>query len=494
MVMRSMRRNTAAVWWIFIILLVAVAIGMIWSGNMSKRDATAAAMVDGESVDGQLYSRMINSRLEQARQNSGGDLTEAESLKIRRDALNDLIDEQLALDHAKSLGQSLSPAEFQQAVMADPSLRDEQGRFDANRYQRVLQMQAEQGLSWQQVEAGFMRGMLLGKIRSFWASQAVLSQAELDAAAARYNRQVKVQALVWNLESLRAKLKVSDEDVHAYYSENKKKWAQPEQLKLRQILIKSDLATGVTGAKAKAASLLAKLKAGADFKALASTENADDAARKNGGELGWLSRGDLRDAALSDAAFKLKPGQVSDVVQTSDGYCIVKAEDRKAGFDPTFANSGAKALKELGAQRAAKQARSLAAQVLAAVNKGQGADQAAKAFQASVTESGWFDRDSAQPLPALGETKDLAKQVLDLDQGQWLDQPTDSPKAVAVLKLSSERPGQAPAKAEAKAARLRDAADSARSKQAEALYKAWLAGLRKPATIVDQSGVLASKD
>ena len=493
MVMRSMRRNTAAVWWIFIILLVAVAVGMIWSGNMSKRDATAAATVDGESVSGQLYSRMINSRLEQARQDSGGELTEADSLKIRRDTLNDLVDEQLALDHAKSVGQTLSAAEFQQAVMADPSLRDEQGRFDASRYQRVLQMQAEQGLSWQDVEAGFMRGMLLGKVRSFWASQAVLSSQELAAAAARYDRQVKVQALVWNVESLRAKLKVSDEDVHAYYSENKKKWVLPEQLKLRQILIKSDLATGVTGAKAKAAALLAKLKAGADFKALASTENADESARKNGGELGWLSHGDMRDVALADAAFKLKPGQLSDVVQTAEGFSILKAEDRKAGFEPSFANSRAKALKELGVQRAAKEARGLAAQALAAVNKGQSPAKAAQAYQATVVESGWFDRDSAQPLPALGESKDLAKQALDLDQGQWMDQPAATDKAVAVLQLSAERPGQPPAKADAKAARLRDASESARSRQAQALYKAWLAGLRKSAAIVDQSGVLASK-
>ncbi|HXC63697.1 MAG TPA: hypothetical protein VNZ67_05030, partial [bacterium] len=116
-----------------------------------------------------------------------------------------------------------------------------------------------------------------------------------------------------------------------------------------------------------------------------------------------------------------------------------------------------------------------------------------QAYQATVVESGWFDRDSAQPLPALGESKDLAKQALDLDQGQWMDQPAATDKAVAVLQLSAERPGQPPAKADAKAARLRDASESARSRQAQALYKAWLAGLRKSAAIVDQSGVLASK-
>ena len=52
-----------------------------------------------------------------------------------------------------------------------------------------------------------------------------------------------------------------------------------------------------------------------------------------------------------------------------------------------------------------------------------------------MVDSGWFDRDSAQPLPVLGDAKDLGKQVLELDQGQWLDQPTATTKAVAVLKL-----------------------------------------------------------
>jgi peptidyl-prolyl cis-trans isomerase D len=495
MVMRTMRQNIGILKWMVLVLILVFGVLAIMPGAMGRKDvATAAALVDGEPVASQRYGAQVTARLEQERQQAGGQLSEADSNRIRRDTLNSLIDEELALSHAKDLGQTLSPAEFQEAVMADPSLKDEQGRFDPNRYQRILQMQADQqGSTWQDVEDGFQRGMLLGKVRSFWASQAVLSPAEQAAAEARADRSVKVQALVWDLDRLRGGLSISDEDLHTYYSEHKQDWAKPEQLKLRQILVQAQLAETSSTAKARAEAVLAKLKAGADFKALAATENPDEATRKAAGDLGWLGQADMRDGALADEAFKLKPGQVSGVVQTQQGFQIVKVEGRKEGFDPTFANSKDKALKELGAQRAAKLARADATQALAAVKKGASAAEAAKQFKAALVTSGWFGRDDAKALPALGEQAAFAKAVLALDKGQWLDSPAASPKAVVIAQLSDEKPGPAPAKPEAQEARLRAALDGARAAKAQELYQAWLDGLRKTSVIKDQSGVLAGK-
>lgn len=494
MVMRTMRKNLNILKWMFMVLAVVLVVGLVLPASLGRKDlANAAAVVDGEPISGQTYSRALNNRLEQERQAAGGALSEADSLRVRRDTLNQMIDDELAFSHAKSLGQTLSRQEFQEAVMADPSLRDQQGRFDPSRYQRILQMQADQGMAWQEVEETFQRGMLLGKVRSFWASQAVLTPAELAAAAARYDRQVKVQAGVWDLERLRAGLTVGDEDLHSYYSEHKQDWAKPEQLKLRQILIRADFAVGTGTAKAQADALLAKIKGGADFKALAAKDNAEESARKNGGDLGWLGRDDLRDPVLSAAAFALKPGQVSAVIQTAEGFHILKAEDRKAGFEPSFANSRDKALKELGTQRAAKEARGLAAQALSALKAGTPLAKAVQDAKGSLQTSGWFGRDDAKALPALGESLGFAHAVLDLDKGAWLDAPVATPKAVAIAVLSDERAGAAPSKDEAKAARLKDAYDAARSAKAQALYRGWLDGLRKSAGIRDQSGVLASK-
>ena len=494
MVMRTMRQNIGILKWMFLVLLLVFGVGLVLPGAMGHKDlASAAALVDGEPISSQLYSQQLSARLEQERQLDGGDLSDAASNKVRRDTLNGLIDQQLALDHAKDLGQTLSQAEFREAVMADPSLKDEQGRFDPSRYERILQMQSQQqNLPWQDVEANFIRGMLLSKVRGFWAAQAVLSGAEQAAAEARADRSVKALALVWDIDRLRASQKVSDEDLHTYYSLHKQDWVKSEQMKLRQIQVQPQLGETTGTAKTRAEAILTKLKAGADFKAMATKENSDEAVRKASGDLGWMGQDDLRDGALADAAFALKPGQISGVIQTSQGFTILKSEGHRPGFNPSFDNSRDKALKALAGQRATQQARALAAQALEAVKKGQSAADAAKAFHASLVSSGWFDRDNAKALP-LGPLPSFAKAMLDLDKGQWMDSPVGTAKAVAIAQLSDERPGAPPAKAEARTARMKAALDAARGAQAETLYKAWLAGLRKSADIKDQIGVLAGQ-
>jgi parvulin-like peptidyl-prolyl isomerase len=351
-------------------------------------------------------------------------------------------------------------------------------------------MQAEQGVTWQQAEKNFQRAMLLSKVRDFWATQAVLTPGEEAAAEARYNRRVKATALVWNLAALRAKVRLTDDELHTYYSENKQQWSKPGQVKLRQILVRSDFGASTATAEAKADHILARLKAGADFKTLASTENSDEASRKSAGELGWVAHDDLRHVVLADAAFSLKKGQFSRVIYTSDGYTIVKVEDIRPGFEPTFANSRDKAAKALGTQRAAALAATLARRALAALKKGESVAAAAKETDATVLRTGWFGRDDARALPALGNSPDFAKGMLNLDKGASLDDPVTSDKAVAVAVLSDEKAGSAPSKAadaDSRAAAARQDAVAARTK---ALYQAWIVALRKKADIVDQSGVL----
>jgi parvulin-like peptidyl-prolyl isomerase len=99
--------------------------------------------------------------------------------------------------------------------------------------------------------------------------------------------------------------------------------AKAEQVHARHILVD-------TAAEANA--LLAKLRAGADFAALAQQYSKDTVASAGGGDLGWFPRGGLFDAALEKAAFDLQPGQISGVVQSDLGgqtvYHIVQVIER----------------------------------------------------------------------------------------------------------------------------------------------------------------------
>ena len=127
------------------------------------------------------------------------------------------------------------------------------------------------------------------------------------------------------------KINVTEDDAKKYYSENAK---QLEQVRASHILIKprtadpnADPNEVKATAKAKAENLLKQIKDGADFAELAKT-NSDCPSSKQGGDLNFFARGQMA-PAFERAAFALKPGQVSDVVETQFGYHIIKVTDRK---------------------------------------------------------------------------------------------------------------------------------------------------------------------
>ncbi len=127
------------------------------------------------------------------------------------------------------------------------------------------------------------------------------------------------------------KINVTEDEAKKYYDENAK---QLEQIRASHILVtprsadpNSDPNEAKAAAKAKAEDLLKQIKDGADFAELAKTYS-DCPSSKQGGDLGFFSRGQMV-PAFEEAAFALKPGQVSDVVESPFGYHIIKVTDRK---------------------------------------------------------------------------------------------------------------------------------------------------------------------
>ncbi len=97
-------------------------------------------------------------------------------------------------------------------------------------------------------------------------------------------------------------------------------------MKASQILIKADPAWDAakkSAARKKIDEIRAKLKAGQDFESLARTYSEDPSGSK-GGDLGYIRTGQVL-KPFEDALFALKPGEVSDVVETSIGYHLIKA-------------------------------------------------------------------------------------------------------------------------------------------------------------------------
>ena len=130
------------------------------------------------------------------------------------------------------------------------------------------------------------------------------------------------------------KINVTEDDARKYYSENPKQFEVPEQVRASHILIEPDTSDPDADpnevkarAEAKAQDLLKQIKEGGDFTELAKAHSGCSSAA-NGGDLGFFSRGQMV-APFEKAAFQLKPGQLSDIVETKYGYHIIKVTERK---------------------------------------------------------------------------------------------------------------------------------------------------------------------
>lgn len=117
------------------------------------------------------------------------------------------------------------------------------------------------------------------------------------------------------------------------YNAAPEKFEQPEQIRVRHILVDAR----ACDAEARVKELLAAARApGADFAALAKANSHDPASAERGGDLGFFARGRMA-APFDAAAFALKePGQISDVVKTEFGYHIIRLEERRPAARQPF--------------------------------------------------------------------------------------------------------------------------------------------------------------
>ena len=154
------------------------------------------------------------------------------------------------------------------------------------------------------------------------------------------------------------KATVPEQEIKDYYENNTKSFQEPEQVRASHILItvKPEAAAATKkAARKKLEDIRKKIVAGGDFAALAKT-SSDCPSSKQGGDLGYFSRGQMV-KPFEAAAFSMMPGDISQVVETQFGYHLIKLMEKKNASVISFADAHdriagflkqAKAQKKLG--------------------------------------------------------------------------------------------------------------------------------------------------
>jgi peptidyl-prolyl cis-trans isomerase C len=135
----------------------------------------------------------------------------------------------------------------------------------------------------------------------------------------------KLRALRDTFYEKKVREAVTDAQAKSAYDEQIAKLAPEPEVRARHILVKTEQ---------EAKDLVKQLKGGADFTELAK-KSSDGPSAQTGGDLGYFSRGQMV-KPFEDVAFALKPGQISDPVQTEFGWHVIKVEEKRNRPLPSF--------------------------------------------------------------------------------------------------------------------------------------------------------------
>lgn len=149
----------------------------------------------------------------------------------------------------------------------------------------------------------------------------VTKDAEFQAALDRARRQLLTQTY------LRSKVqpKLSDGNVKTFFDKNKARYSQDE-VRAYHVLLKSE---------AEAKEVYDKAKKGEDFEVLAKKYSKDPSAAQNMGDLGFFTRSRMV-PQFADAAFKMKPGEISQPVKSPFGFHVIKLVEKRDGKPVKF--------------------------------------------------------------------------------------------------------------------------------------------------------------
>ncbi len=249
-------------------------------------------------VNDQIITRSDVERAAQqlAQENQQANTSPAEVAERQKNFLRDLIDKQLLLSRAKELSLNVDTEVIHQL----DDIRKQNHMDSMEDLERAAQ---SQGISFEDFKAQIRNGLLTQRV---------------------------VQ------EEVGRRLQMTQAQEQAYYEAHKQEYAQPEQIRLSEILVPTAADANdaaIAQAQAKADDVVAKLKGGANFEELAKTYSGGPGAAQ-GGDLGLYKRGVLP-KVFEDQSFGLKVGEVTAPIRSRQGFVILKVtEHQPAGIPP----------------------------------------------------------------------------------------------------------------------------------------------------------------
>jgi peptidyl-prolyl cis-trans isomerase D len=292
----------------------------------------------------------------------------------------------------------------------------------------------------------------------------------------RTPEKIRVAYIVLDPNSFKDQVKVSDEQIKDYYDDFIDTFKEKKQVKARHILLK--LAENASQeeeqkARQKAADVLAKAKEGQDFAELAK-KHSEGPTAKDGGDLGYFSEGQMV-KPFEEAAFKLKKGEVSDLVRTSFGYHIIKVEDVKEARTKSLEEVKGQIFSEMTRTASSDLAYEKALTLLDQMPYDTDLTQYASENQMKAEETGFFSL--SDTIPSVGGDEKLRQTLFSLEKDQTSEVIEQGGKFY-LFQVTERQPSALPALADVKEKVKTDYTAYLAGEEAKAAAEAYLQKLK----------------
>ncbi len=473
--------------WLGYTIVAAISIPFaLWGvqAYFQGADPQVAAEVNGEPIQESQVSRAVTSRRQQLQQRLDGQLPDAfTDGMLRQQVLEQLITRELLRQRAQEAGLRVSDQRVAAKIrQQEPFQRD--GSFDREVYRQRL---SQVGLSPEQYEERVRRGDQVEQLRSGVSQSALLFDAEARLAARlsaeerrvavlerardgiaetveisdeairsyyesnqqRFQtpRRVRARYIELTLDDLGQQIEIPEEELRAQYESNKKQYRQAAERKASHILIQVPDDAGDEAqreARQQAERLAERVREGGDFDALAKQYSDDPGSATDGGDLGYVGRGDMV-GSFEEALFDLdEPGAIAGPVKTSFGYHVIKLEDVREPEPQPFEAVRDQIRDKLAKQRAERlfYDRVEVLKNEAYENPGTLAP-AAEAVGLEIEESDWFSRQQGEGIAGNEAVRRKAFSESVLAEGRNSEIVELGERHVAVLRVNGERPPKA---------------------------------------------------
>jgi peptidyl-prolyl cis-trans isomerase C len=278
--------------------------------------------VNKENIMKSEFDKLYNTAIEQMKQLSSKEISKEEDELLKQKVLDQLIAQKLLLQEAKKRNIKVTKRELADGIKTVKS------RFPSD--QMFLQELKKENLTEKQFEKQIEEQIMVLKLTEEVVKKNMVKPTENDAREL-FNKIVKL------IDKKDVKLQGDEQDELKLLAQLVQRYFD-EQVRVRHILIR--VAPNASQkekeeAKKKIMEIKSRIDKGEDFTTLAQKFSEDPGSKDRGGDLGFIAKGDTVEE-FEKAAFSLKEGQVSDIVETKYGYHIIKVIERKPKRTPDF--------------------------------------------------------------------------------------------------------------------------------------------------------------